>query len=68
MVFVPIEVPDRIPFDEADDEVLRQHVDDELRDIVIADRWGIGTETVEVMGDTSERLRQVLRYVAPTRT
>ena len=68
LVFVPIEDPDRIPVDDTDDEDLRLRVDEELRDIVVADRWGFATETVEVLGDTSERLHQVLRCVAPTRT
>ena len=61
----PIEEPDRILYTDIDEENLRHRVDDELREIVIADRWGFGTETLEVTGNASERLRQVLSLVAP---
>lgn len=59
IVFVPVEHPDRIAVD-ANERRLRRSVDEELRDIVLGDRWEFGVETVEVAGPTRERLRQVL--------
>ena len=68
VVYVPIEQPDRILFTDTDDGNLRDRVDEELREILIGDRWGIGTETLEVTGSEEERLRQVLIHVPLART
>lgn len=60
IVFVPVEYPDRIVVSDAMERRLRRAVDEELRDIVLGDRWGFGVETVEVTGPVQERVRQVL--------
>jgi hypothetical protein len=39
-------------------------VDEELREIVLEDRWSFGVEAMEVRGASRERARQVLAYVA----
>lgn len=60
IVFVPVEHPDRIAISDARERRLRRSVDEELRDIVLGDRWEFGVETVEVAGPSRERVRQVL--------
>ena len=63
IVFVPVEDPDRVILSESEEDELRQRVDEELRDIVLEDRWDFGVETMEVAGTTRERARQVLAHV-----
>ena len=62
IVFVPVEHPDRITVS-ADERRLRRRVDEELRDIVLGDRWEFGVDAVEVAGPPHERVRQVLAHV-----
>ena|SRR3982751_3290122 len=64
IVFVPIEHPDRVIFvSDPEDRELRRRVDEELRDILVDDRWGFGLEAIEVTGTLRERARQVLAQV-----
>ena len=63
IVFVPIEYPDRVIVSDPEDRELRRRVDEELRDIVVEDRWDLGLETIEVTGTLRERAHQVLAYV-----
>ncbi|MES1241753.1 MAG: ATP-binding protein [Acidobacteriota bacterium] len=63
IVFVPVETPDRIRVSDPDEADLRQRVDEELRDILLGDRWDFGVEAVEVTGSIRERVRQVLAQV-----
>lgn len=63
IVFVPIEDPDRVSVSEPEEEELRRRVDEELREIVLEDRWGFGVEAVEVTGTLRDRVRQVLALV-----
>jgi len=60
VVFVPVEHPDRVEIGESDYAELRRRVDEELRDILLSDRWGIGVEVLEVSGTRQERARQLL--------
>ena len=64
LVFVPVEEPDRVSVAEPEEDELRRRVDEELRDIVLEDRWSFGLETIEVRGSPRERARQVLAHVA----
>lgn len=63
IVFVPVEEPDRVVGIEPEKDELRQRVDEELRDIVLSDRWDFGVEAMEVVGSSRERARQVLAQV-----
>ena len=63
IVFVPIEHPDRVIVSDPEDRELRRRVDEELRDIVVADRWGFDLEAIEVAGTLRERTRQVLAQI-----
>ena len=58
IVYVPIEAPDRIEATEGDK--LRGCVDEELREILLDDRWDFHVEVLEVAGSTRERLDQIL--------
>lgn len=60
IAFVPVEHRDRIVVSDAMERRLRRRVDEELRDIVLGDRWEFGVEAVEVAGPAQERVRQVL--------
>jgi predicted ATPase len=63
IVFVPIEHPDRVIVSDPEDRELRRRVDEELREIVVEDRWSFGLEAIEVTGILRERARQVLAQV-----
>jgi hypothetical protein len=69
IVFVPIEHPDRVTVLESDHAGLRRRVDEELRDIVLEDRWEFGVGAMEVTGNQRQRVRRVLTRVleAPRR-
>lgn len=64
IVFVPVEHPDRIVVPAASERKWRRRVDEELRDIVLGDRWDFGVEAIEVAGTPQERVRQVLASAA----
>lgn len=64
IVFVPVEHPDRIVVPGASERRWRRSVDEELRDIVLGDRWDFGVEAIEVAGTPHERVRQVLARAA----
>jgi predicted ATPase len=63
VVFVPVEDPDRVIVSDREESELRRRVDEELRDIVVEDRWGFDVEAIEVTGSSRERARQVLALV-----
>jgi predicted ATPase len=63
IVFVPIEDPDRVIISAVDHRRLRRRVDEELRDLVLEDRWSLGVPAIEVAGPTGERARQVLAHL-----
>lgn len=62
VVFVPVEEPDLITVSESEENELRRQVDEELRDIILDDRWDFGVEAIEVTGTARERARQVLAH------
>jgi predicted ATPase len=61
VVFVPVE-PDRA-MDTGRTDRLRGRVDEELREILLEDRWDFGVEVLEVAGSPIERARQVLEHI-----
>lgn len=63
IVFVPIENPDRVIVSDPEESELRLRVDEELQEIVLADRWDFGVEAIEVTGSPRERARQVLAQI-----
>ena len=63
IIFVPIEEPDRVSVSASDHRRLRRRVDEELRDIVLDDRWSFGVPAIEVAGSASERALQVLSHL-----
>ena len=65
IVFVPVEHPDRVANVEPDHAALRRRVDEELRDVLLNDRWEIGMDVLEVIGTSQERARQVLARARP---
>lgn len=63
VLFVPIEEPDRVTVSPSDHRRLRRRVDEELRDIVLEDRWDFGVPAIEVAGSPRERARQALQHI-----
>ncbi len=63
IVFVPVERSDRIIVSGPQERDLRRRVDEELRDIILGDRWAFGVDAVEVTGTSQERIRQILAHV-----
>lgn len=61
IVFVPIEVPDRI--EAVDHRHLRNIVDAELRRLVLDDYLSFGVPAIEVTGSLRERVQNVLEHV-----
>jgi predicted ATPase len=68
VVLVPIETPDRVITFEPEEDELRRRVDDELRDILLGDRWDFGVDAMEVTGTPRERARQVLARITVEET
>jgi predicted ATPase len=66
LVFVPVEDPDRIGVSGSENAALRRRVDEELREILLEDRWELGVNVVEVTGTLRERVRRVLAHVGGT--
>lgn len=66
IVFVPVEDPDRIGSG-PEEEDWRLRVDEELQEILLADRWDFGVEVIEVAGSPRERAHQVLARVTGSR-
>ena len=62
VVFVPVEEPDRITVSDPEENELRRQVDEELRDMILDDRYDFGVEAIEVTGNARERARQVLAH------
>jgi hypothetical protein len=67
VAFVPVERPDRVEVADRDEAAWRRRVDEELRDILLADRWELGVDVVEATGTPRERVVQVLARVRPRR-
>jgi len=64
IVFVPIEVPDRMRVSQSDYPGLRRRVDKILRDILLGNEWEqYGAKILEVTGTPRERSRQVLARI-----
>jgi hypothetical protein len=63
VVFVPVEIPDRVALPASEDADLRRRVDEELHAFVVADRWGLEAATIEVTGTLRERVQRVLEAV-----
>lgn len=63
IVFVPIEEPDRVVVSDPEESELRRLVDEELRDIIVDDRWDFGVEAIEVAGSSRQRARQVMAHL-----
>jgi len=64
VILVPIEDPDRIAVSREDGPRWRRAVHEEIRTILLDDPWQFGVAAIEVRGDRSERLRQVLEHLA----
>lgn len=67
VVFVPIEESDRIPLPPHEDLAHRRAVDEELHEILLDDRLGLGSEVLVVEGSVSERTAQVMARIDPRR-
>jgi hypothetical protein len=63
IIFVPVEDPDRIVIAASENAYLRRRVDEELREILLDDRWGLPMEILEVTGTVRERVRRVLAHL-----
>ena len=66
VVYVPIESPDRVHGAGSDDG-WRGRVDDEVREILLGDRWGFAVDVIEVAGSPRERAGQVLAHLGRSR-
>jgi predicted ATPase len=64
IVFVPIEEPDRINVLDADEGAWRRRVDEQIREIVMEDRWDFGVDVIELAGTVKDRARHVLAVAA----
>jgi predicted ATPase len=62
VVYVPIEVPDRVAVPAAE-RALRRRVDEQLREILVEDRWSFGVQVLEVTGSPLARARAVAASV-----
>jgi hypothetical protein len=63
IIYVPIEDADRIVIAGSENADFRRRVDEELREILLDDRWGLRMEVLEVTGTVRERVCRVLAYL-----
>lgn len=64
VVYVPIEMPDRIEPTAFEMRGLRRRVDAVLRDMLLDDGWGLGVVVIVATGTTVERADRVLGQLA----
>jgi len=64
IVFIPVEVPDRMIGGESEYGDLRRRVDEELREVLVDDRYGLGVDVLELTGTISERVHQILTHLS----
>ena len=64
VVFVPIEVPDRIETGSITLPRLRRRVDELLRAMLVDDEWGFSVSALEVAGTIAERVDRVCARIA----
>ena len=67
VVFVPVEDPDRVSV-APEERRLRHRVDEELRSILLENRWELCVEVMEVTGPVAARARQVLAQIERRRS
>jgi hypothetical protein len=67
IVFLPIEVPDRIVLPLSQDAAYRQHVDEKLKEIFLDNLFGFDADLLEVTGNPQTRIDQVIAYILNTR-
>ena len=63
IVFLPIEVPDRIVLPLSQDAAYRQRVDEKLKEIILENSFGFDTDVLEVTGNPQLRIKQVMAYI-----
>jgi predicted ATPase len=63
IVFLPIEVPDRIGLPLSQDTAYRQLVDDKLKEIIVEDSFGFEIAVLEVAGNIRTRMDRVIVYI-----
>jgi hypothetical protein len=63
IVFLPIEVPDRIVVPSSQDAAYRQLVDENLKEIILENSFGFETDVLEVTGTPQSRIDRVMAYV-----
>jgi predicted ATPase len=64
IVFVPIESRDRIPVPSHEDHELRLAVHDKIEELLLEAGLAHGVEVLQIDGDVSARVQQVMRRVA----
>ena len=66
IVFLPIEVPDRIVLPVSQDAAYRQRVDEKLKEIVLDNSFGFDADVLEVTGNLRTRVDRTLAYIRNT--
>jgi len=64
VVFLPLEVPDRIALPLSQDAAYRQRVDDKLQEVILENILDFEVEVLEVSGNLPTRVQQVLAHIA----
>jgi len=67
IVFLPVEVPDRIVLPLSQDAAYRQRVDEKLKEIFLDNLFGFDADLLEVTGNPQTRIDQVIAYILNTR-
>jgi thymidylate kinase len=63
IVFLPIEVPDRIVLPLSQDAAYRQRIDDKLKEIIVEDSFDFEVAVLEVTGNLRTRIDRVIAYI-----
>jgi hypothetical protein len=68
IIFVPLEEENPIDLPASEDEILRERVDEKLRDIWIDNPFDFEVLVLEVFGDQGQRVKQVQKFLETCRS
>ena len=67
IVFLPIELPDRIVLPLSQDAAYRQRVDEKLKELFLDNSYGFEADVLEVTGNLRTRIDRVIAYIRNSR-
>lgn len=63
IIYVPIEIPDRIALPSSQDADLRADVDEQLRELLFGNTFVLSPEPLEIQGPLANRITQITKWI-----